>query len=261
MDFLNTILQHKQAEITARKEQLSFQDLEAKLNEATSVRDFKRHFTPGTIGIIAEIKQASPSKGLLCQDFNPRRLAKAYEAAGASAISVLTDERFFKGSLADLRSAREVTTTVPLLRKDFIIDAYQLLEARVNGADAALLIVAALTENQLQQLIQAANRLQLTPLVEVHNQVELEIALAAGAAVIGINNRDLTTFNVDINTTFKLAKLIPNTVMIVSESGIRHHEDLTRLAEAGVQAVLIGEALVTEVDPGLKIRQLLGRVG
>ncbi len=256
--YLERILQHKQLEVATRKEQLPLAGLIVRLSEATAPRNFQAALSRERIAVIAELKKASPSKGLLCADFDPERLAAAYEGGGAAALSVLTDEPFFQGTLQNLRLAKTATRHAPLLRKDFVIDSYQIYEARVYGADAILLIAAALEERTLREFIAIARELRLTPLVEVHDARELATALQAGADVIGINNRDLTTFQVDLGTTLKLLPSIPAGIITVSESGIRSRADLLRLEAAGVNAVLVGETLVTAADPGLKLRQLLG---
>jgi indole-3-glycerol phosphate synthase len=257
--FLDEILQHKQAEVAARKQEKPLDRLEKELErQIPAVRPFKPGLVGDSIGLIAEIKKASPSKGLLCRKFDPVKLAGIYESAGASAISVLTDQRFFQGSLDYLRMVKEVTRRVPVLRKDFLIDRYQLVEARLYGADAVLLIVAALTPVELATMLREAEELDLTPLVEVHDAGELKVALDAGAEVIGINNRDLKSFQVSLETTYQLLKLIPPGKVVVSESGISNRDDLLRLAGAGVNAVLVGESIVTAPDPGKKIRELMG---
>ncbi len=258
--FLEAILQYKKNELESKQHLCPIESLYRQMGSNTDSRSFKTALRGDSIRLIAEVKKASPSKGLLCPDFNPVALGKGYERAGASAISVLTDERFFQGSLDDLRQVKTETKDTPVLRKDFIIDRYQLLEAKVYGADAVLLIVAALPRLELNSLIQAALDLALTPLVEVHNRQELFLALEAGADLIGINNRDLRTFAVKLDTTFHLLKDIPKGVTIVSESGIRNHNDIRTLSEAGVHAVLVGESLVTAADPEFKIRELLGLV-
>lgn len=256
--FLEEILRQKYAEVAARKAVRPPDLIAGEIGRGGNTRPFKESLIGGGIRIIAEIKKASPSKGLLCKNFNPAALAGIYESAGASAISVLTDEKFFQGSLDYLRLVKEQTKAVPVLRKDFIIDRYQLLEARLYGADAVLLIVAALNEMELKNLLKESKELNLTPLVEVHDRRELNVALEAGADVIGINNRDLKSFQVSLETTYQLVKLIPKGVVVVSESGITSRQDLLNLAELGVHAVLIGESIVTAGDPGKKIRELLG---
>lgn len=256
--FLEEILQSKYAEVAVRKEQMPILELERRVINAPPIRSFRQSLTGDSIKLIAELKKASPSKGLLCQEFDPARLARIYEASGAAAISVLTDQKFFQGSLGYLQLVKATTKNLPVLRKDFIIDRYQLYEARAQGADAALLIVAALTELELTNLIKEANDLGLAPLVEVHNLFELNIAMESGADLVGINNRDLKTFKVDLETTFGLMDWIPEGKIVVSESGINERHDIERLAQAGVNAVLVGESIVTAADPGLKIKELLG---
>ncbi len=256
--FLEEILQYKYAEVAIRKEQTPISQLEQKLKNIPQTRPFKQSLTGNKIKLIAEIKKASPSKGLLCPDLKPVKLAQIYEASGAAAISVLTDNKFFQGSLDYLKSVKSETRNVPILRKDFIIDSYQLYEARVFGADAVLLIAAALTELELANFIKEALALGLTPLVEVHNLLELTSALGAEAELIGINNRNLKTFIVDLETTFQLIESIPEDKIVVSESGIYNNRDIERLYRAGVDAVLVGESIVTAADPGAKIRELMG---
>lgn len=211
---------------------------------------------PG-INLIAEIKRASPSKGLLAPNLDAVSLAQTYEKSGASAISVLTETEYFKGSTSDLEAIREAVS-LPILRKDFIIDPYQVWEARAIGADIVLLIAAALPMGDLSQLHQAIEDLAMTALIEVHNKRELEQVLELNPKVIGINNRDLTNFSVSLETTIELRSLVPEDVIVVSESGIYTREDVKTLEGVGVNAVLVGEALVTSADPGAKIKELLG---
>ena len=198
--------------------------------------------------MIAEVKRASPSKGLLAPDFDPLKLSRAYVQGGAGAISVITDEPFFQGSLEYLAAIRSAVD-LPLLRKDFILDPVQIEEARGFGADAVLLIVAALSPEDLRELLAYTHRLGLAALVEVHNQEELETAVSVGAEIIGINNRNLHTFEVSVETTLRLLPHIPKDRIVVSESGLSEAGTLKRLSEAGVEAVLIGEALVKSPDP------------
>jgi indole-3-glycerol phosphate synthase len=213
----------------------------------------------GSVRIIAEVKKASPSRGLICRDFNPAEIARAYVRNGAAAISVLTENKFFQGSLDHLSIIDSVLgpTRPPLLRKDFIFDPYQVYESRAYGADALLLIVAILTFEKLQELLDLSHHLQLRCLVEIHNEDEAKIAIDSSAAVIGINNRDLKTFNVDINTTERLRLMIPDDRVVVSESGIKGHNDILKLRNWGVNAALIGETLMTAKDVGSKMRELL----
>jgi indole-3-glycerol phosphate synthase len=210
------------------------------------------------LAIIAEIKRHSPSKGLIREKLDPGQLAMEYERAGAASISVLTDNKFFGGSMEDLRQAR-LATALPVLRKDFMIDESQIWQsAGPEGPDAILLIVAALAEAKLAALLNEADLYGLACLVETHTEAEVETALRAGAEIIGINNRDLHTFEVDVKTTERLSKLIPPDKIIVSESGLRTRRELRRLEEIGVAAALIGETLLQSPEPGLKLRELLG---
>ena len=205
--------------------------------------------------LIAEVKYRSPSKGILCPDFDHLGLARTYAKNGAAAISILTDEKYFGGSLDYLRKIAALTLGIPLLRKDFIFDHYQLLEARAAGASAVLLIVAMLKPEQLRDLLTAARELGLEALVETHTSDEVEEALEVGARVIGVNNRDLHTFNVSLETSLQLRPQIPSDVVMVAESGIHTTDDIARLAAAGVDAMLIGEGLVTALDVGAKVRE------
>lgn len=209
---------------------------------------------PG-VSIIAEVKKASPSKGVICEDFDPVRIAGNYQKSGAQAISVLTDSQFFQGSLLYLMQVREAVS-LPVLRKDFIIDEMQIREAATHGADAILLIAAILDPYQLREYQVCAGELGMDVLVEVHDEREVEMALAADSRLIGINNRNLKDFSMDINTTFRLKKMIPAEIPVVSESGLRDQEDIRRLAEAGVTAALIGETLMRAGSPGDVLRGL-----
>jgi indole-3-glycerol phosphate synthase len=227
-------------------------------SEATRgfVRALRRASAPA---IIAELKRRSPSKGLIRSDFEPAALARDYARGGAAALSVLTDEHFFGGHLDYLRSVRDAVP-LPLLRKDFVIDAYQLDEARVRGADAVLLIVAAFPDvegaERLASLRRRAAQLGLDALVEVHDEAQLDVALAAGADLVGINNRDLRNFEADLGVTERLAGRVPEGVVLVSESGIFTHRDVERLEAAGAHACLVGEALMRETDLGVALRRL-----
>jgi indole-3-glycerol phosphate synthase len=213
--------------------------------------------------LIAEVKKASPSAGVICPDFDPVEIARKYEAAGASCLSVLTDERFFKGSLHFLRDIR-AAVSLPLLRKDFIIDERQILEAIEWGADAILLIVAILEEQALRRFHALATEAGLTVLVEAHDETELDRAVAAGARLVGVNNRDLKTFKVDLGTTERLAARLRKVCqhaempLLVGESGIHTRTDVERLARGGAQAILVGESLVRDTDPTAKVRELMG---
>ncbi len=208
------------------------------------------------VAVIAELKKASPSKGLIRADFRPAELAAELEAAGAAALSVLTDEEFFQGSLGNLREA-SAAVAIPCLRKDFIVDEFQLVEARANSADAVLLIVAALTAEELSSLVAGACRYELDVLCEVHDGEELQRALDAGCDLIGVNTRDLRTFKVDLETAFALVEKFPANVVKVAESGIHSAEDVARLRAAGYDAFLVGESLMRAESPGETLRELL----
>jgi indole-3-glycerol phosphate synthase len=210
--------------------------------------------------IIAELKKASPSRGLIRTDFDPAKLARELEEAGAAALSVLTDEEFFQGSLRNLQTASDVTR-IPCLRKDFIVDEFQIVEALANHADAVLLIVAALSHKELSLLLQCAHHHRLDVLCEVHDEEELERALDAGCDLIGVNSRDLRTFRVDLSTAFQLAARIPGTVVAVAESGIESGGDIARLRSAGYKAFLIGETLMRAPSPADGLRGLLADAG
>lgn len=210
------------------------------------------------ISIIAEIKKASPSKGVIREDFDPFAIAETYEDAGAAAISVLTDEKYFQGS-SDILAQVSNLVDIPILRKEFIIDPYQIYEARAIGASAILLIVAILTLEQLGGFLELADELDLDALVEVHTEAELLIALEAGVEILGINNRNLNTFTTDLSTTEALIEKVPDDILVVSESGIHTRADIERVLDAGADAVLIGESLMVEDDISRKLNQLLGR--
>ena len=252
-DILYRILAEKRREVEARKARglfyRPFWDAPRRsLKEALSQG-------PG-FRVIAEIKRASPSKGLIACDFDPVATARAYEEAGAAAISCLTDEPFFRGHLEYLAAVREVSS-LPILRKDFIIDEVQIEEARAFGADAVLLIVAALSPAKLKALLEAGKALGLEALVEVHDEEELAVALSAGAEIIGVNNRNLKTFEVRLETSIELRRLVPKELPLVAESGIRGPEDIRRLREAGISAALIGESLMRADDQKKALKELI----
>ena len=218
---------------------------------------FKKNISrKGHINLIAEIKKSSPSKGIIRADFDPIKIAFAYHAAGASAISVLTDERFFDGKLEYLKMIKE-RIMLPVLRKDFIIDEYQVYESALAAADAILLIACILTGEELDRYLSIAKELHLDVMVEVHNEEDVEKALASNAHIIGVNNRNLANFNVDISTTQRLIRLIPETKVIVSESGIKSYEQVMFLKSLGVNAVLIGETFMRSGNIGEKVRELM----
>lgn len=262
---LDLIVAQKRIEVAANKLAVNLEKLEEQCQKMLGQKDDSPRFSTalrktGTVTLIAEIKKASPSKGLIRPDFNPREIARVYTSAGASAISVLTDKEFFQGDSDYLRQAREVSP-LPLLRKEFVIDEYQVFEAKILGAQAILLITAILTDTQISQFRDLAAKLGLESLVEVHTEEELKRALNLGVSIIGVNNRDLHTFKTDINTTFRLRQMIPaNDVILVSESGINTRDDVIRLQENGIDAILVGEALMRENDITGKIYELLGIV-
>jgi indole-3-glycerol phosphate synthase len=256
---LDNIVEVKRGEVAARKAAKPLAELEKMIAGRPSVRDFKAALdAKAGCAIIAEVKRRSPSQGLLREDFDPVRIAREYESRGAAAVSVLTDETFFGGCDADL-SAVKRAVSLPVLRKEFIIDPYQVCETRAIGADAILLIAAILTEDQLREYHELAASLGLAALVEIHDRVELEKALAAGAEIIGINNRDLKTFVTDLRTSITLAPLIPKGRIGVSESGIRTRAEIETLLKAGIRAFLIGEILIAAPEIGPKLKELLGK--
>ena len=257
MSILDEIVRHKREELAHRRQATPRARLEDACRALPPAREFEAALRPaaGQVRVIAELKKASPSRGVLAADFDPLALARVYAANGAAAISVLTDEKYFQGRLELLAAVRAVVD-VPLLRKDFTIDEYQVWEARAAGADAVLLIVGILDDRRLVDLLAAAKGLGLGALVEVHTGAELDRALAAGAGVIGINNRDLTTFETTLDTTLKLLPSIPPGPIVVSESGFFTGDDVRTVVGAGAHAVLVGEALVRATDAGAKLREL-----
>ncbi len=255
---LEEILAHKKKEIERLK-------ISPELLAPPPLPTFKRRGfaaalrSSGEIRLIAEIKRRSPSRGDLRPDLDPAQLAASYETAGASAISVLTEEHFFGGSLADLQKAR-AAASLPVLRKDFILDETQIWQvAGKNGTDALLLIVAALSEERLKALLAEAGRYGMDCLVEVHSEEEVDVALRADAEIIGINNRNLKTFDIDLKTTARLCNLIPAGKVVVSESGIHSRDDVAWLQGLGIDAILVGETLMQSPEPAQKVRELLGR--
>ncbi len=253
---LNKIIAEKREEIAQRKRRLSISTLKERIAQRKAPLDFASALSGNGIRLIAEVKRASPSRGILCPNFNPVALAKTYANGGAAAISVLTEVNYFKGNLDHLAAIRE-EVGLPLLRKDFILEQYQVYESRAYGADALLLIVAILSQEQLEELLSLSRNLGLSCLVEVHNEDEVERALSSSAKIIGINNRNLDTFKVDINTTRRLRPLIPKDRIVVSESGISNRSDVEKLKKWGVNTVLVGEALVTADDIPAKIKELI----
>ena len=260
---LDTILAEKFYEVAERQARrpLPHPDVQAQMDDLPPPRDFRAALrgrrAGGHAALIAEVKKASPSAGIIRADFDPGAIARAYDAAGADCLSVLTDERFFQGHDKYLQAVR-AAVTLPVLRKDFIVDAYQIYESRLLGADAILLIAAALRADQLQQYHDLARMLGLTALVEVHTEREMEAALAANATLIGINSRDLKRFVTDLSTVERLAALVPEGVTLVAESGIKTVEDVARVARAGAHAVLVGETLMRASDIPAAVRALFG---
>jgi indole-3-glycerol phosphate synthase len=256
--FLDQIVAATRARVSTAKRGADLRELEQRA-EQHAPRGFRRALESRSrdgIAIIAELKKASPSKGLIRAEFNPAELARDLEAAGAAALSVLTDEEFFQGSLGNLRAA-SAEVKIPCLRKDFIVDEFQLLEARVNSADAVLLIVAALPQSELVTLADAARKRRLDVLCEVHDGDELQRALDAGCDLIGVNSRDLRTFKVDLETAMRLAESFPRNIVRVAESGIHSGGDVARLRAAGYQGFLVGESLMRADRPGDALRGLI----
>lgn len=258
-NLLAQILAHKVEEVTRLAAERDLRALRAAVAHAPPTRGFEAalrgRIQTGQAAVIAEMKRASPSQGLLRADFDPASIADGYQRNGAVCVSVLTDEHFFQGSASDLRAVREVCT-LPLLRKDFIIDPWQVYETRLMGADCVLLIAAALGDPALQELCELALDLELDVLLEVHNEADLERALATRASVIGINNRDLNSFETSLKTTLALAPKVPAERLAVTESGIHRPQDVEDLRAAGVHAFLVGEALMRAPDPGARLAAL-----
>jgi indole-3-glycerol phosphate synthase len=264
---LDRILEHKRAELRHKESRRYLADLKAKIRDRGPALPFSTALEAtrksNSLALIAEVKKASPSLGLLRPEFekrfDPIAIAEAYREHGASAISVLTDEMFFQGSLNYLKTIKE-TVGIPALNKEFMVGDIQFYEARANGADAILLIVAALERQQMLDFFSLTKELAMEALIEVHHERELDTVLEwlPDARLIGINNRDLKTFSTDLGVTFRLAKRIPPGKVIVSESGIHKRADVERLVEAGVQAMLVGESLIRAADIGVKVRELLG---
>lgn len=266
--YLDRILEHKREEVAQQKLTVPLAELQRWAEAADPPRPFSAVLRqPQRLALIAEVKHKSPSKGILVPDFDPLKLAQTYIEHGADALSILTDVRFFGGSLQYLKAIRELEqrlaegADVPLLRKDFILEPYQVYEARAYGADALLLIVAALDDRTLRELLDLTEQLGMEALVEVHDEAELEWALAVGATTVGVNNRDLRSFEVDVALTGRLAERLPvcDRPVLVSESGIHRADDLHRLRGWNADAILVGEAIVTAPDIGAKVRELSGR--
>ena len=253
---LDRIIAQKREEVEHSKRSVPLASLEERIAQRRAPLDFVLALGGDRTRLIAEVKRASPSRGVLCPNFNPVELAKEYAEGGAAAISVLTETNYFEGSLDHLAAIRE-EVALPLLRKDFIFDPYQVYESCACGADALLLIVASLSQEQLEELLSLSHSLGLNCLVEVHDEDEVARALRIRAKIIGINNRDLKNFTVDINTTRRLRPLVPQERIVVSESGIKSRSDVEKLKEWGVNALLVGEALVTTGNIQDKMRELI----
>ncbi|MGO9273966.1 MAG: indole-3-glycerol phosphate synthase TrpC [Terriglobia bacterium] len=254
--YLDAIVAARRKQVDEARGRVPLGDLQNAAERRHEWRDFAASLSGESIRVIAEMKKASPSRGLMRRDYRPRELAQGYEAAGAAALSVLTEERHFQGALTDLLDARDAVG-LPVLRKDFILDGYQVYESAA-GADALLLIVAALSDKDLRNLIELTSLLNLAALVEVHTAEELDRALAAGGRIIGVNNRNLKTLEVDLAASFALRPKIPAHCLAVTESGIRTPQDLKALGEAGYHAALIGERFMTAEDPGRELAAMLG---
>lgn len=260
MSVLSQILADKRNEVDCAKRRCPQGDVMGRASDSPSALDFIGALTCKCgLSLIAEVKKASPSKGVIREDFDPVEIARIYENNGAACISVLTDEKYFQGHLRYLLAIREAVA-VPLLRKDFIIDPYQIYEARAAGADAILLIVAALTESEIRDFRGLALELGMAALVEVHDAEEAHLAIRAGANLIGINNRSLHTFRTTLETTLEILPMMPTGAITVSESGINSRHDVERLQVVGVNAILVGEALMREVDIATKVRELISPI-
>jgi indole-3-glycerol phosphate synthase len=256
---LDRIVAARRESVAHRKRVLPDVALKFAVQKQHPPRDFAAALSRPGSNVIAELKKASPSLGLIRENYQPAPIARGLEAAGATALSVLTEEEFFQGSLADLKEVKKAVS-IPILRKDFIVDSWQVWEARAAGADSFLLIVAVLSDDLLSELLALGRELGMEPLIEVHSRGELERANAAGAKIIGVNNRDLRDFKVSLQTSLDLIQEIPESVVAVSESGLHRREDLQRLQSAGFDAFLIGERLMKQPDPAAGLKELLGTV-
>ena len=258
-DVLIKILNEKNVEVKTRKQHMPEQLLIERISQLQPCRGFidsiRYRVDRNEPGVIAEIKKASPSKGVICENFVPEKIAKEYEKSGAACLSVLTDEKFFQGSTEYLKQARAVVD-IPVLRKDFMIDTYQIIESRAMGADCVLLIVAALEDQIMIELAELANKLGMDILVEVHNESELKRALQLPTVLLGINNRNLRNFETSLNTTLNLLDMIPEDRIVVTESGIHTHADILLMKENGVNCFLVGEAFMRDTNPGNRLREL-----
>lgn len=262
MGILNEIISRKKEQLKDSKTRLPIKDLRAKIGDVEESRNFKTAIKRShgeKVKLVAEIKRASPSKGMIKRDFDHLSIARTYEEKAVSAVSILTEENFFQGNLKFLSEVKKVITK-PILRKDFVFDEYQIYESKANEADAILLIAAILDKNQAAEYLHLSKELGLSVIFEVHNSKELEMALLIDSDMIGINNRDLKTLQVNINTTFELKKEIPSCKVTISESGIKTREDVKRLEDACIDSILVGTALMEAEDIGKKIDELMGKV-
>jgi len=256
MDILAEIISYKKKRIVQKKEKIPLAKLKDRIAKLPFTRNFKRAISsPGKINLICEIKRASPSSGLICKDFQPKEIAQTYERNGAAAISILTEEKYFQGDILHLFSAKQ-SVKIPLLRKDFIIDEYQLYESRAFGADAVLLISSLLNVEEMVNFMKIIENLGMEALLEVDSEEDLEKVLSTPADVIGINNRNLKDFTVDLKVTENLVKKIPKGKIVVSESGIKSKEDVLLLKNVGINAILLGQVLLESEDIGRKLREM-----
>jgi len=257
---LDDIVEHKKGELKKSKEVVPLDDLQLKLKDIPPPLNFySRAIADSSPKVISEIKKASPSKGIICENFDPVKIAKSYELNGAAAISILTDEKFFQGSLEYLSQIKTVVN-IPLLRKDFTIDPYQIYEARAHGADIVLLIAAILDQNQIKEYLEIVGSLKMNAIVEIHNHEELDKVIDTGCNIIGINNRNLKTFEVDLSTTVELITYIPKDILVISESGISDPDDIRMLRKLGVNTFLIGESFMKSGDPGGTLQKYINQI-
>ena len=258
-DILSEIIANKRFEVDLQKQAISIEQLQEGISESPTLRSMKQALASSASGIIAEFKRRSPSKGWIKEEACPEEIVPSYAAAGASALSILTDEKFFGGSLKDIRAARPLVE-IPILRKDFIIDEYMIYEAKLLGASCVLLIAALLDTETIRQYKAICDQLGLSALVEAHDEAEAASALAAGARMVGVNNRNLKDFTVDIHNSTRLRELVPRNVLFVAESGIKTAEDIAELVSAGVNGVLIGETLMRSPDKARMLDELRSRI-
>jgi indole-3-glycerol phosphate synthase len=256
---VDEILSHKKHELIDKKKKIPLAELRQGALDEPPTHDFAAAITGDDIKLIAEIKKASPARGVIRSEFNPVQIASIYAKNGAAAISVLTETIYFQGSLDYLKAVRKSpgSNSLPLLRKDFLFDPYHVYESRIYGADCILLIVALLNTEQLQELMDISRKLNMSCLVEVHNEGEVEVALKNGASIIGINNRDIKTLKVDMSTTERLRPLVPAGILVISESGIRNRNDVEKCRKLKVDAILVGQALMNATDIAARIRELM----